>query len=306
MITKPTVLILGAGASSDYGFPLGRGLRDLVCRIPDTPGASAITDAGYDSEQLNEFVDILRHSAYTSVDWFLEDRPEFISIGKAAIAAALIPFENPDRLFPPDAPANHWYELLLNTLDSPRGSFTENRLSIVTFNYDRSLEYYLFRVLWTRLGSEERAAKALNSLDIIHVHGVLGRLSPLVADGRAYRPTLNPDNVCAAAKQIVVVGEASSETEAFIRARKVLGKAQKIVFLGFGFHQESVRRLELFNDPWDDERRNRVKVGGTSRGIPAYKWEQIRTDVLNQAFPSRKRQVEPVFRYLNDIDPLGT
>lgn len=146
MITKTTVLILGAGASIDYGFPLGRGLRDLVCRVPGTAGASAITDAGYDPEELNEFVDILRHSGYTSVDWFLEDRPEFISIGKAAIAAALIPFENPDRLFPPDAPANHWYELLLNTMDSPRGSFTENRLSIVTFNYDRSLEYYLFRV----------------------------------------------------------------------------------------------------------------------------------------------------------------
>ena len=31
MITKPTVLILGAGASVDYGFPTGRGLVSLIC-----------------------------------------------------------------------------------------------------------------------------------------------------------------------------------------------------------------------------------------------------------------------------------
>ena len=33
MITKRTVLVLGAGASSHYGFPLGEGLRDRVCGL---------------------------------------------------------------------------------------------------------------------------------------------------------------------------------------------------------------------------------------------------------------------------------
>ena len=28
-----TVLVLGAGASKDYGFPLGKGLRDIVCDL---------------------------------------------------------------------------------------------------------------------------------------------------------------------------------------------------------------------------------------------------------------------------------
>ena len=139
MINTPTVLILGAGASAPYGFPLGRGLRDLVCDISGTIAAVVAAAVGQDVEQVEEFVTTLRHSGYTSVDWFLEDRTEFISVGKAAIAAALIPLEQSERLFPPHAPVAHWYESLLNTLDTPQGAFAENQLSIITFNYDRSL-----------------------------------------------------------------------------------------------------------------------------------------------------------------------
>lgn len=94
MITKQTVLILGAGASSGYGFPLGRGLRDIVCGIPRTAVANLINEAGFNSDELENFINILRHSGYTSVDWFLEGWPDFISVGKAAIATALIPFED--------------------------------------------------------------------------------------------------------------------------------------------------------------------------------------------------------------------
>ena len=32
MITKPTVLILGAGASINYGFPSGLQLKALICK----------------------------------------------------------------------------------------------------------------------------------------------------------------------------------------------------------------------------------------------------------------------------------
>lgn len=304
MITKPTVLILGAGSATAYGFPLGRGLRNLVCRIPWTGAANLIKETGFDSDELENFVNTLRHSAYTSVDWFLEDWPEFIAIGKAAIAAALIPSEDPNRLFPPDATDTHWYELLLNTLDTPQGAFTENRLSIVTFNYDRSLEHYLFRVLETRRGSEQSAVEALNSLDIIHVHGMLGELTPPADDGRPYSPDLEPGAIRTAAEQIIVVGEAAGETEAFEHARGKLREAERIVFLGFGFHFESVRRLAVFNEPWGDEHQNRVRVGGTSTGIPIHEWNNIQANILNNAFPARNRQINSVFDYLNEVEPL--
>ena len=48
-----------------------------------------------------------------------------------------------DNLFPPRAPSDHWYALLANQLEIGTDRFGENKLSIVTFNYDRSLEHYL-------------------------------------------------------------------------------------------------------------------------------------------------------------------
>jgi len=33
MITKPTVLVIGAGASKPYGFPTGQELRDYILEL---------------------------------------------------------------------------------------------------------------------------------------------------------------------------------------------------------------------------------------------------------------------------------
>ena len=60
MITEPTVLILGAGAAVDYGFPLGRKLRDLVCGTTRGGFSREIVDAGYDRKELEEFESTLR------------------------------------------------------------------------------------------------------------------------------------------------------------------------------------------------------------------------------------------------------
>ena len=239
------------------------------------------------------------------MDLFLEDRPEFAAVGKAAIAAALIPFEDPDKLFPPNAPREHWYELLVNTLDKGPGSLPKNAVSIVTFNYDRSLEHYLYTVLTTRRRNDAAALEEMSSIPIIHVHGSLGGLSALTSDGRPYSPDLDPETVRHSASRIIVVGEASGDTPEFEEARRRLEHAERIVFLGFGFHEASVRRLGVFNKPWDDDRRSRVKVLGTSRGVPANQWLQIQRGTLNGAIPPRaRRSTNSVFGFLNEDEPL--
>jgi hypothetical protein len=304
MVTEPTVLILGAGASADYGFPLGKGLRDLVSNIKDNSIAAVIQEAGYPLDRLLEFVDKLRHSGFTSVDWFLEERPEYIEVGKAAIAASLIPYEDPSKLFPPHAPQKHWYELLLNVLDDPLGNFESNNLSIITFNYDRSIEHYLFTALSTRYGLIERAVDVMNKFPIVHVHGSLGGLLPLEKNGRRYESKITPESIRIAANEIIIVGEASGDTAEFERARSLLKDAKRIVFLGFGYHPESVKRLGIFNERWNSEMREKVRVGGTSREIPSHTWSNIQANILNGAFPANNRKIDPVFRYLYEAEPL--
>tara|TARA_R110002096_G_scaffold435885_1_gene664027 strand:+ start:64 stop:993 length:930 start_codon:yes stop_codon:yes gene_type:complete len=304
LITEPTVLVLGAGASSDYGFPLGRKLRDLVCALPRTAAEESIQQAGFAESEIRDFVETLQYSGFGSVDWFLENRPEFLAVGKACIGAALIPFENPEKLFPPGAPENHWYELLLNVLDEPLGSIGSSPVSIITFNYDRSLEYYLFKAVATRVQSETRARELLEALPIVHVHGQLGALLPLTGRGRDYIPFVRAEDIVLAMKEISIVAEASPETLEFRRAKALLESAKRVDFLGFSYHPESVKRLGIFNEPWTDIERNRIRVRGTSRKIPAHRWEYIRSTILNGAIPSAHRRVNPVFSYLNEAEPL--
>ena len=54
MITTETVLVLGAGASSDFGFPLGIDLLYEICGISEGLGRwRQICEAGHDPEDLS-------------------------------------------------------------------------------------------------------------------------------------------------------------------------------------------------------------------------------------------------------------
>ena len=94
MITIPTVLVLGAGASAPFRFPLGSQLRQ---NILGTVGALA--QVGYSAADISRFCDAFLFSGKESVDAFLEHRTEFIEVGKAAIAQVLIPCESLPVMF---------------------------------------------------------------------------------------------------------------------------------------------------------------------------------------------------------------
>ena len=47
-----------------------------------------------------------------------------------------------------------------------------------------------------------------------------------------------------------------------------------------------------------------MRVLGTSRKIPNREWLRIKQDVLHNAIPPRYSQVNDVFSYLNEVEPL--
>ncbi len=286
MITTPTVLILGAGASNPYRFPLGRPLLTKICdelgptSRPDQRGV--IEELDFSKADIATFRDELRHSDFGSVDEFLEHNPYFLPIGKSAIAASLIPLENHDHLFPPHAPeGHHWYKQLLESLD-PAGDLSQNKLSILTFNYDRSLEEYLYSALRARRHcSAEEAADACQQVPIIHLYGHLGPYANFTGAGRSYSPDLTAEAVRLARDSMKIVHESEDDTPEFSQAADLLDRAQRIQFLGFGYHPTNVRRLRVFNSPWDEAQRVRQEVRGTAQGIPAEEWKVISDDVLH-------------------------
>jgi hypothetical protein len=152
VITTPTVLVLGAGASYPYGFPTAKGLKELICDAfasPTTRATLLLSDESDDlkysppsAEEFFQFREAFLKSGQPSVDAFLEHRPNFLRVGKLAIAHCLIPFEDEAKLYRPDlSRGGNWYEYLSVKLSSSFEQFGDNKLSIITFNYDRSVEH---------------------------------------------------------------------------------------------------------------------------------------------------------------------
>ncbi len=57
MITKPTVFILGAGASKPFGYPTGNELKDLIVKHfdPGSTGHKNLTSLGIKISSIEDF-----------------------------------------------------------------------------------------------------------------------------------------------------------------------------------------------------------------------------------------------------------
>jgi hypothetical protein len=255
VIEQPTVFVLGAGASENYGFPVG---RELTRRITDSVRLGQLRDdgpvlclvqMGFKREQIKEFIETLRRSAQSSVDAFLEHRKEYEKVGKAFIAWHLIVHEIEPNLY---LGKDNWYRYVLDRMATSFDGFSDNRVSFVTFNYDRSLEHFFYVSLLNRYGkTPEETAHKVRSIPIVHVHGHLGLLEWQATEReqqsqtRAYAHGGDSEMVRTAAQGIQIVHEAKGNTTEFTRARELLCEAKRVYFLGFGYHPDNMRRLHV-------------------------------------------------------------
>src|SRR5689334_5055294 len=117
MIKTATVFVLGAGASSVFNFPMGGVLRnqtiDYLAPNHQQRGIF-LKNTTFTEGDLDHFREQLRFSAQPSVDLFLENRPEFLAIDKAAMACLLIMAEWPDILW--GASPENWMTYLFDRM----------------------------------------------------------------------------------------------------------------------------------------------------------------------------------------------
>jgi hypothetical protein len=245
MITNQVVLILGAGASIPYGFPSGSTLTNQIVKELKDKGSeftNDILDSGFEWGFLRDFCQQLDLSFQASIDAFLEHRPEFISVGKTCIARALIPCETWSNLA--RGRDRHWYAYMFQRLNMTPESFEHNKLSIITFNYDRSLEQFLFLAIKNSYGlSDDDAAALVRSIPIVHLHGDLGKLPEIDGSGRPYEPTISSSILKQCASDIKIIHEDVPANSQFVQAQKLIARASVICFLGFGFHPVNIKRI---------------------------------------------------------------
>lgn len=236
MITVPTVLVVGAGGSAHLDMPSGRQLLKLVLSSEITQQLVACRFHEMEVERLQ---DALRRSGLSSVDAFLERRNEFLKIGKMAIAAALLPAESERKLF--DRGQASWYELLWQYLAADQDTFPQNKLTILTFNYDRSLDRFLEEAISNTFNPRPEDQATLNrAVPIHHLHGQLGAMSEV-----PYGASTHVPSYIAAARGIRVIHEENPDNEQFVAARHAIRQASRIYFVGFGYDPRNTERLGL-------------------------------------------------------------
>ncbi len=266
MIEIPTVLVLGAGASMPVGYPSGQQLFDKIINSLRGGGHKivAMDRMGHKEDKVRAFANALFRSGQKSVDAFLEHRPDLEKIGKAAIAQVLIECESEGELYNPAEGEGNWYKYLFERMNTSFEEFGRNRLSVVTYNYDRSLEQFLCVSLGNSHGKgSEECAEKVGQIPVVHLHGRLGWL-PWQCEGnfqREYAPGVTAAQIAKSATFIKIIHESVDQDPEFVHAHKLMSEAKRIYFLGFGYNEMNVRRLRLGDLPGPKE------ISGTCLGL---------------------------------------
>jgi hypothetical protein len=256
MIEKDSVLVVGAGASVPYGFPTGARLRTEIIDLTEKASVASsnkgelhrLVEELCEPQVLADFSRDFKDSPRESIDIFIGSRPEFSDVGKVAIAAVLCGYERGNYLYGfDDRMDDDWLQSLFNNYLNRSTSideFGQNKLKIITFNYDRSIEHRLTMALKSTYGITYPEAKnAASQTEIIHVHGQLGGY--FGNDGLQevhYSSTLNEQKLRLAAKSISYFFEDGEDTR-LKKIRKILAAAERIAFLGFGYDLVNLNRL---------------------------------------------------------------
>lgn len=245
MLNDNTLLILGAGASIPFGFPSGPELVRIIYESLDNRRwEKEFNDLGF-RPIMPEFKKELYRSNISSIDAFLERRQEFLWIGKASIARALIPYEEEGKLFNVATRGSNWYWYLFNRLLPSLPEIPEHRFTIVTFNYDRSIDYFLFSSIKSSFGfNDERCATVMKRIPIIHVHGQLGCLPWQGENSRLYQSNATEEEFSLASQSIKIISDEVDNTEESKRAKHYIQNAGKIYILGFGYNDRNIERLD--------------------------------------------------------------
>lgn len=244
MPTK-TVFILGAGASMPYGFPSGMGLvKSIIDSLrtvrPDLRSKESfnhplprILIKGMPFTLIDGFRNDLNRSQSYSIDAFLNNWPKYVGIGKMCIAYHLLEAEQ--KCLKEKKLTGDWYQHFwskIYPIDSDKYSF-----SFYTFNYDRSLRYFFHGASKSMFQDSDKSIKLLKSIPIHHLHGNLGMIGfgelDMVSDFESLRMV---------SENLKIIFEVD-DMAIFNQLQDELKECNNIVFLGFGFHPDNLKRI---------------------------------------------------------------
>lgn len=337
MISRKTVLVLGAGASMDYDFPSG---EELIKKIIDFCSGKSnspqvfnqtvlalilhkyFQDNGtkktpYECGKIVESFRVqLENANPRSIDDFIayNNTMGFDIVGKACIGLVISAHEKRSISKLSEGWYRHlWYRIYDGNKEGMKNNL--KNLTIITFNYDRSLEYYLYNRMQNLFGmANQETGKLFNeSVVIYHIYGQLGyfewqQRNSLVnnyemIDLEIFKRVINITNYdhivsyINSLPQKIVESKDSKEINQWLEClvkltneiktyREVARNPEQAIlkrfydadiffFLGFGYHKENLRCL-------NPEQKGVLKpFYGTTYGFGKAQIDEIREDIMD-------------------------
>lgn len=212
MDSKKTVFVVGAGASFEFGLPIGQKLKEEIAELLSVRtvhhrqmfGEDLIVEALVQAHHVDpvEFdINNAKKAAMQigaalplalSIDNFLHVHKGNRAIeicGKLGIARAILRAESSSLLYVSDNETRIDYakckdtwivrfmQLLAEDCSIEDLEDRMSKISFIIFNYDRCVEHFLFHAVQTYYGIDANgAAKIIASINIVHPYGIVGKL----------------------------------------------------------------------------------------------------------------------------------
>lgn len=222
-----------------------------------------------DRKVVRAALDAIHKGIYTSVsiDAFIHrnhNDKEIERLGKALIALEISKAEagslmhisrgreqidTLDRDKLDDTWISHFFRILTDGIDDP--TRIGDDISIICFNYDRCIEFYLREsIINAYRVSRQVAHDIVQGFNIIHPYGTLGELTLDGYGAEKGKLPFGPEldgrtNLFDIAENIRTYTEQSHDVDTVERIHEAISDCKNLVFLGFGFNNQNLDLLRV-------------------------------------------------------------
>ncbi len=297
---RRNVIIVGAGASKEYGLPTGAELAQSIARIADIRFDDFGTRLSSGDHQIvstlrflvesnstgNRDINPYLHAAWRirdnmslapSIDNFLDthrDNSLLVDFGKIAISHAIQMAESGSSLCVDRSQINPtinfrsikgtWLEQLFKLLVAQR-NFDDflsalSQITFVSFNYDRCIHQFFYFACTSYFNLDQQSEQKL--LSSLKVLYPYGTIDKFNAGGlnTNFGKVNYHGHLIESSKQIRTFTE-GAESSLIKEIRREIGSSEIVMFLGFGFLQLNMDLL------FQNQRFRPIRVLGTGKGL---------------------------------------
>lgn len=311
------VFVIGAGASAEFGLPVGNALARSVSertQYRNNEHSSSPHDKElnlafqqFKSRNPSQYSDLnLRTESIRlsnglalapSIDNYLYSHRENearVFLGKAAIVRELLQAERDSKLYfdysKSGAGIDFWnihetwlatlFRILMTFGDKHSLTTSLKNITFACFNYDRVIERFFFLAMqvYFDMSETESSVYCEENLDIYHPYGRIGELR-LTNNSSGFGEQLDHDLLVGAVSGLNTFGEASNRhIQALIRQK--IFDADVLFFLGFSFLRINMDYLQ------PNTKSSFVRIICTSKGLSEdnlrFAHERLELDFVNQ------------------------